>query len=212
MIPFIRFTFNKRYILRWMVPGLFIYIPVLNFFSIGYLSRTSRILLIGDLGLPPWQDRTGTWFEGLTMIFVFILYEPFFLFFSGFFFTSLGSFFSVLGSLVVKVSYVFLFVFSFFLPFAFAIYSESHEIRQALAFERIWRGIKPVFLPYAFGYIISLCFLYIGKALFRIPYLFGFVLSSLAVYYVLLLSTYYFTHLYRRTDLTQEPSGRPTTP
>lgn len=209
-LPFIRFTFNKRYMFRWLVPGLFIYLPVLNFFSLGYLSRTSKILLIGDLGLPPWQDRVGVWFEGLSIVLIFILYEaiPFFLFFSGFFFTSLGSLFSVLGSLIVKISYLSLLAFSFFLPFAFAIYSETQAIKQALAFERIWKGVRAVLLPYTFGYVVCLLLLYIAKALFRIPYLLGFFLSSLSVYYVLLLSTHYFTHLYKRTDLTQELSGR----
>jgi uncharacterized membrane protein (GlpM family) len=35
----------------------------------------------------------------------------------------------------------------------------------------------------------------------RIPYLIGFVLSSILSYYILLISTYYFTELYKRTSL-----------
>jgi hypothetical protein len=36
----------------------------------------------------------------------------------------------------------------------------------------------------------------------RIPFLIGFVLASIISYYVLLIATYYFTELYKRTSLT----------
>jgi len=93
IIPFIQFSLNSRYISRWIYGGLILYIPVLNFLSLGYLSNASRLILIGGIGLPTWQNKMDIWIEGVRLIFIFILYEaiPFFLFSCGFFLTTLNS-------------------------------------------------------------------------------------------------------------------------
>lgn len=201
---FIQFTFNGRYVTRWIYGGLLMYIPVANFFSLGYLAKTSRILLLGSVGLPTWEDKVTVWINGVKLLFVFILYEavPFFLFSSGFFLTTLGSIPAFFGSIVIKCSYLALLVFSFFIPFAFSVFAEKMEFKDALEFERILNGIKEVFVPYLGGYIGTLIALYICKVLIKIPYLIGFLLSSLCTYYVFLLATYYFTHLFKKTSLT----------
>jgi len=203
IVAFIQFTFNGRYITRWIYGGLLMFIPVANFFSLGYLAKTSRILLIGSIGLPTWEDRTVIWTNGVKLLFVFILYEaiPFFLFSSGFFLTTLGSIPAFFGSIVIKFSYLALLIFSFFIPFAFSVFAENTEIKEALEFERIYNCIKEVFVPYLGGYLCTLLALYICKVIIKIPYLIGFLLSSLCTYYVLLLATYYFTHLFKRTNL-----------
>jgi hypothetical protein len=202
---FIQFTFNGRYITRWIYGGLLMYIPVVNFFSLGYLVKTSRILLIGTIGLPTWEDRTAIWMNGIKLLFIFILYEavPFFLFSTGFFLTTLGSIPAFFGSIVIKFSYLAILIFSFFIPFAFSVFAEKMEFKDALEFERILNGIKQVFLPYLGGYLCSLIALYICKVIIRIPYLIGFLLSSLCTYYVFLLATHYFTNLFKRTSLTE---------
>jgi hypothetical protein len=200
---FIRFTFNGRYILRWIYGGLLMYIPVANFFSLGYLAKTSRILLIGTVGLPTWEEKVDIWTNGIKLLFVFILYEavPFFLFSSGFFLTTLGSIPSFFGGIVIQFSYLALFIFSFFVPFAFSVFAEKMEFRDALEFEKIFHGIKEVFIPYLGGYLGTLIALYLCKVLIKIPYLIGFLLSSLCTYYVFLIATYYFTHLFKKTSL-----------
>ena len=202
IVAFIRFTFNSRYIVRWIYGGLIIYIPVANFFSLGYLAKTARILLIGSIGLPTWEDKMEIWTNGIKLLFVFILYEavPFFLFSTGFFLTTLGSIPAFFGNIVIKFSYLALLIFSFFIPFALSVFSEKGEIRDALEFERIFTGIKEVLLPYLGGYLCMLFALYICKIMIKIPYLVGFILSSLCTYYVFLLSTYYFIHLFKRTS------------
>lgn len=179
------------------------YIPVANFFSLGYLVKTSRILMIGSVGLPTWEDKMTIWINGIKLLFVFILYEaiPFFLFSSGFFLTTLGGIPAFFGGIIVKFSYLALFVFSFFIPFAFSVFAENTELKEALEFERIYNGIKEVFVPYLGGYLGTLIALYVCKVLIGIPYLIGFLLSSLCTYYVFLLATYYFTHLFKRTSL-----------
>lgn len=203
IVAFIQFTFNSRYVARWVCGGLVMYIPVANFLSLGYLAKTSRILLIGSIGLPTWEDKMEIWTNGIKLLFVFILYEavPFFLFSTGFFLTTLGSIPAFFGHIVIKFSYLALLIFSFFIPFAFSVFSEKMEFRDALEFERIFTGIKEVFIPYAGGYLCTLIALYICKVLIKIPYLIGFILSSLCTYYVFLLATYYFTHLFKKTSL-----------
>ena len=215
LISFVRFTFNTRYMTRWICGGLILCIPALNFFSFGFLSRASRLFIIGGIGLPTWQDKYDTWIEGIKLLFIFILYGaiPFFMFSCGFFLTTLTSFTAFFGNIIIKLSYVVLLICSFFLPFAFAVFAEKMDFRNALEFENIIKGIKEVFVEYIAGYIGVLILLYVCKLIIHIPYV-GFIASSVLTYYVFLIATYYFTELYKKTTLTSlivpEESGTET--
>ncbi|MBP7528197.1 MAG: DUF4013 domain-containing protein [Syntrophorhabdaceae bacterium] len=216
LIPFIRFTINSRYIARWIYGGLALFIPVLNFFSIGFLSRTSRLILVGGMGIATWQEKYETWIEGLKLLFVFILYNaiPFFMFSCGFFLTTLNSFTAFFGHLMIKGAIFVVFpICSFFLPFAFTIFAERTDFRDALEFEQILRGIREVLVEYIIGYVATLAAIYIALLFMHIPYLVGFLISSVLTYYALLLSAFYFTGLYRRTSLSMQriPEEKPDT-
>ena len=206
IIPFLQFTMNTRFMRRWIFGGIILYIPVLNFFSLGYLSKASRLLMIGSIGLPTWEKKGEIWLEGVKLLFIFILYEavPFFLFSFGFFLTTLTSITAFFGHIIIKLSYIALLLCSFFIPFAFAIFSEQMDFRKALEFEKIFKGIKEVLIPYIGGYIGTLIVLYICKAIIRIPYLIGFVVASILTYYTLLIATYFFTQLYKKTTYLSE--------
>jgi hypothetical protein len=204
IIPFIQFTMNTQFALRWVAGGIVLYIPAANFFSLGYLSKASRLLMIGSIGLPTWEKKSEIWLEGVKLLFIFILYEavPFFLFSFGFFLTTLTSITAFFGNIVIKLSYLALFICTFFVPFAFATFSEAMDFRKALEFEKIFRGIKEVLIPYVGGYLGMLVVLYVCKAIIQIPYLVGFVASSILTYYALLIATYFFTQLYIKTSLS----------
>lgn len=203
LINFINFTLKARYVKRWVIGGIILSIPVVNFYSLGYLSKTSRILMLGDLGLPTWERKNEIWMDGLRLLIIFILYEaiPFFIFSSGFFLTTLGGIPAFFGRLMIKLFYIALPIFTFFIPFAFAKLSEEMDIKKALEFEMIYNGIKEVFMPYLVGYILTFILLYLCTIIIDIPYLIGLITSSVFAYYVLLLATYYFTKLYNRTSL-----------
>jgi hypothetical protein len=204
IIPFIQFTMNTQFAMRWVFGGIVLYIPAVNFFSLGYLSKASRLLMIGGIGLPTWEQKSEIWLEGVKLLFIFILYEavPFFLFSFGFFLTTLTSITAFFGHIIIKLSYLALFICTFFVPFAFATFSENMDFRKALEFEKIFRGIKEVPVPYVGGYLGTLVVLYVCKAIIRIPYLIGFVASSILTYYALLIATYFFTQLYVKTSLS----------
>jgi hypothetical protein len=203
IISFARFTLNSRYMTRWIYGGLILCIPVLNFLSLGFLAKASRLFITGGIGLPTWQDKYETWIEGIKLLFIFILYGaiPFFMFSCGFFLTTLTSITAFFGNIIIKLSFVVLLICSFFIPFAFATFAEKMDFRKALEFENILKGIKEVFVEYSAGYIGVLIVLYICKLIIHIP-LIGFIVSSILTYYVFLLATYYFTELYKKTTLT----------
>jgi hypothetical protein len=216
LIPFIQFSLSSRYASRWIYGGLLLYVPVINFFSLGYLSKASRLLMIGGIGLPTWEQRSEIWMEGARALFVFILYGaiPFFMFSCGFFLTALSSLTALFGHIITWLSYVALLISSFFLPFAFITLSEQMDFRKALEFETILRGIKEVFMPYFFGYAGTVIALYLCWRIIPIPKSYFFQLFMVAImstltYYVMLVSTYYFTHLYRRTSLSTEIMAPP---
>lgn len=215
IVSFIRFTINSRYIARWICGGLALYIPVLNFFSIGFLSRTSRLILVGGMGIATWQEKYEIWIEGVKLLFVFILYNaiPFFMFSCGFFLTTLNSFTAFFGHLMIKAAIFVIFpICSFFLPFAFTIFAERGDFRDSLEFEEILRAVKEVLVEYIMGYVATIAAIYAALLFMHIPYLVGFLLSSVLTYYALLLSAFYFTGLYRRTSLCMQqiPEEEPT--
>jgi len=203
IIPFVQFTMNSNFVVRWIVGGLILFIPGVDLFSLGYLSKASRLLMIGSIGLPTWEKKSEIWMEGLKLVFVLILYEavPCFLFSFGFFLTSLTSITAFFGRILIKLSYIAFVLCSFLIPFAFATFSEELDFRKALEFEKIYRGAKEVLLPYIGGYIGTLIVLAICLAIVRIPFI-GFIISPILTFYVLLIATYFFTRLYVKTSLS----------
>lgn len=204
VLAFVQFTFNSKYVLRWIIPGIMIYIPVLNFLSLGYLSKMARLLLIGNIGLPTWENKSQIWTEGIRIIIISVLYEaiPFFIFSSGFFLSTMPGIVGFFGRFCMKLSYPVFLIFTFPLPFALSVYIEYLDLKKAFDYERIIQGIKEVFFKYSVGYILILLAFYLAKNLIRIPYL-GFLISSLATYYILLLACYFFLSLFKKTSLPQ---------
>jgi hypothetical protein len=201
---FVKFTFNSRYVLRWLIPGTVIYIPVLNFFSLGYLSKMARVLMIGSIGLPTWEKKSEIWMEGIRIILICVLYEaiPFFIFSTGFFLSTMSGIIGFFGKLSMQISYPVFLLFTFPLPFALSVYVEYLDIKRAFHYEEILKGIKEVSTSYVSGYICVLLGFYVAKKLIRLPYL-GFFVSSIATYYVLILACYFFISLFKKTSLPQ---------
>jgi hypothetical protein len=206
IISFIVFTFNTRYILRWIAAGAVLFIPVVNFLSLGYLYRTAGLSLVGGIGLPTWERKNEALKEGAKFAYIVILYWalPCFLFSFAFLLKSFGNVITVPIADFMTFLAVLAFIFcSFFIPFAFCAAVEAMEVRAAFELERIARATKEVFVPYVLGYVISGACVYVAYKLHKIPYLLGFVISSIMIFYILLVSTYYFTQLFKRTSLSK---------
>lgn len=210
IVSFITFSVNTRYVLRWIAAGLMLLVPILNFLSIGYLSKASNLFLIGGIGLPTWEEKGDIFRQGVYLLYIMILYLalPSFLFSCWFLLVSFGNFFAAfMGGIMKLLSAAAFVVCSFFIPFAFCAYSEKMELRRAFDFEAIVAAIKRVWVPYTFGYLVSGVLVYLVFKFHRIPYI-GFLLSSVLTYYILLVATYYFTQLFMRTDFYAKEARR----
>ncbi len=210
IVPFILLTANSRFIMRWVGGGLLLFIPVLNFLSLGYLTKTSNLLMIADIGLPTWEDRPELWKDGAKLLYVFILYEalPSFLFSCGFFLSSFGNLMTAfLGGILKWVAALAFIGCSFFVPFGFCAFAENKDVRAAFEFEKIALAVKEVVAHYVLGFVVTCVCLYVTYKLHRIPFLLGFILSSILTYYVFLVATYYFTQLFRRTSISVSKAG-----
>jgi hypothetical protein len=204
LFSFVVFSFNTRYMLRWILAGIMLVVPVLDFLSLGYLWRTSGLSMIGGVGLPTWERKGELWREGARMAYIIILYEalPSFLFSLGFLLSSVDTFVThFIGRLMMFFAVVAFVLCSYFLPFAFCTFVESMEVRKAFDFEKIAGAMMEVFAPYTLGYILSILCLYITYELHRIPIV-GVILLLTLPFYVLLVATYYFTQLFRKTRLS----------
>ncbi|OPY65427.1 MAG: hypothetical protein A4E57_03194 [Syntrophorhabdaceae bacterium PtaU1.Bin034] len=205
IVSFVVFSFNTRYIMRWIAAGIILFIPVVNFLSLGYLSRTSGLSLVGGIGLPTWEKKGEVFREGAKIAYIVILYEalPSFLFSFGFLLSSFGNFITIFIGTAMKILAVIAFIVcSFFIPFAFCSFVEGMEVKGAFEFEKIAGAVKEVLAQYIFGYALSAFCIYAAYKLHWIPYLLGFALSSVVTFYVLLVATYYFTQLFRKTRLS----------
>lgn len=210
LVSFIVFSVNTRYMLRWIGAGVILLVPVLNFLSIGYLSKASNLFMIGGIGLPTWEEKSDIFRQGAYLLYIMILYlaVPSFLFSCWFLLVSFGNFFAAfLGGIMKFLAAAAFVVCSFFIPFAFCAFSENMELRRAFDFERIVAAIKQVWLQYVLGYLASAVLVYLAFKFHRIPYI-GFLLSSVLTYYILLLATYYFTQLFARTNLRIKGASR----
>ncbi len=205
IISFVSFTFKEaRYIKRWIAAGIILLIPVANFLSLGYLSRSSSLTMIGGIGLPTWERKNELWREGARLVYIMILYEalPCSLFSFSFLLSSFGNVVTVFIGGIVKVLAVLAFIFcSFFIPFAFCVSVQDTDVRRAFEFEKIAGAVKEVLVAYVAGYGLAAICMYVAYRFHVIPYL-SFALSSVLIYYVLLVSTYYFTRLFMRTSLS----------
>jgi hypothetical protein len=206
IISFVVFTLKEvRYVKRWVAAGIILFIPGINFFSLGYLSRSAGLAMIGGIGLPTWERKNELWREGAKLVYVAILYEalPCFLFSFSFLLSSFGNVITVFIGAVMKVLAVLAFIFcSFFIPFAFCAAVQNTDVRGAFEFERIAGAVKEVLPAYLAGYALAVFCIYAAFTLHVIPYLIGFALSSILTYYVLLVSTYYFSQIFRGTSLS----------
>ena len=210
VVSFMVFSFNRRYVLRWVLAGIILFIPVVDFLSLGYLWRTSGLSMIGGIGLPTWERKGELWREGARLVYITILYEalPSFLCSFGFLLFQIKTLVTDLaGYAMVALAVVAFLLCSSLLPFAFCVYVESMEVRKAFDFEKVFGAVREVLGPYILAYAVSLCAMYVTYRLVHIPIL-GVILLLTLPFYVLLVSTYYFTQLFRRTSLSSE---NPTT-
>jgi hypothetical protein len=158
--------------------------------------------MVGGLGLPTWERRSELWREGARLAYIVILYEsvPCFLFSFGFLLLSFGDIVTnYLGWASQILSACTFVICTFFIPFAFCAFVESTEVRKAFEFERIIITVKRVLIRYFFGYALIGCAMYLSLKLRSIPY-FGIILVSVFVFYVMLVSTYFFTQLFRKAN------------
>ena len=155
IISFVSFTFNARYVKRWISAGIILFIPIVNFLSLGYLSRSSGLTMIGGIGLPTWERKNELWREGARLAYIVILYEalPCFLFSFSFLLSSFGNVITVFIGGIMKVLAVLAFIFcSFFIPFAFCTSVQDTDVRRAFEFEKIAGAIKGGPSAYVAGY------------------------------------------------------------
>ena len=140
IVSFIIFSVNTRYMLRCIAAGLMLLVPILNFLSIGYLSRASNLFLIGGIGLPTWEEKGDVFRRGAYLLYIMILYLalPSFLFSCWFLLVSFGNFFAAfMGGIMKLLSAAAFVACSFFIPFAFCAFSDKMELRRAFDFEAI---------------------------------------------------------------------------
>lgn len=204
VISFVVFSFNKRYILRWVFAGIIFVVPVLDFLSLGYLWRASGLSMVGGVGLPTWERKGELFRQGAYLVYITILYEalPSFLCSLGFLLFQMRTFITDLaGYIMVSLAVVAFLLCSFFLPFAFCAYVDGMKVRRAFDFERIFGAIKEVLGPYVLAYAVTLCAMYVTYRLVHLPIL-GVILLLTLPFYVLLVSTYHFTQLFRRSSLS----------
>ena len=72
---FQRLIQNPQFLFTFLIGGLLCFVPVLNFFALGYLYRmTKRLRATGSLSLPEWDNLRSLFLDGIRLLIVFLIY------------------------------------------------------------------------------------------------------------------------------------------
>ena len=70
-----RLIHNPRFLLNFLLGGLLCFVPILHFYTFGYLYRITKTLRInGKLELPEWEDPSRLFIDGIRLTIVLLVY------------------------------------------------------------------------------------------------------------------------------------------
>lgn len=72
---FTRLIQNPQFLFYFLIGGVLCFVPIINFFALGYLYRVAKSLRArGTLTLPEWDNISGLFLDGIRLLVVFLIY------------------------------------------------------------------------------------------------------------------------------------------
>ena len=183
-----------------LIGGVLNTVPILNFISLGYALETMKMVMEKDYALPDWEDFGAKFMIGLKAVVINIVYMiiPIVIIIIS---MVVGLFFGKesIAMIGLSVGILLAVVIGVMLPMAIANYVAKGSMKVAFNFREITKRIMSVFVEYVVYYIIIIILMVVGLFLFIVPVI-GWILGAIYMFYILLVSAYYFGILYVKSE------------
>ena len=183
-----------------LIGGVLNTVPILNFISFGYALETMKMVMDKDYALPDWDEFGAKFMMGLKAVIISIIYMiiPIVIMTIS---VIIGLFFGKesIAMIGLSVATLLAVVIGVMLPMAIASYVAKDSMKVAFNFTEIIKRIMSVFVEYVIYYIVIVILMAIGSFLFVIPVI-GWILVAICMFYLQLVSAYYFGMLYNKSE------------
>jgi uncharacterized membrane protein YdjX (TVP38/TMEM64 family) len=183
-----------------LIGGVLNTVPILNFISFGYALETMKMVMDKDYALPDWDEFGAKFMMGLKAVIISIIYMiiPIVIMTIS---VIIGLFFGKesIAMIGLSVATLLAVVIGVMLPMAIASYVAKDSMKVAFNFTEIIKRIMSVFVEYVIYYIVIVILMAIGSFLFVIPVI-GWILGAICMFYLQLVSAYYFGMLYNKSE------------
>jgi len=196
---------DQQWILKTVIGGVLLFIPVVSFVAYGYLLETAKKGMQNSDELPPWENWLDMFVKGfmVSVISVVYLLVPLTVMVLGW---GLGSASMIHGGYQTwdtvgfgaasLVGLVLALVFGFFVPMAWIHYAACDRFRAALEFGVLWERIRAVFKEYFLAYLTYTILLVVVSMAFSLIPAIGIIIASIVNFYVSLAFMYEFGRIY----------------
>ena len=180
---------DEKWIIKFLIGGLLLMIPIVNFMVIGYLMHILKATSEGqEPVLPEWADWENLFKEGFMGFLIAVAYYVVLMIVSSI---------PILGCVILPV----LLFLGAWISVATIRYLKSNDIKDAFDVKAIFEKIKPVFVDYIILALITSAVGFAGGIFF--------CLLCIPVFYACLFTTAAFGQLYYVTETTQSPESEP---
>jgi len=185
-----------------LIGGVLLMIPVVQFFSIGYLTKKLKKIIELEKNTIKWDENLKELFifgvKGTALLLIYLFIPFLFMFLGGFFISFLSkgkilSLFFFRGQILIITGTVLLLIIMFFFPAGICLYLEENSIKKAVDFKSILEKI--ILIPKEYGIVY---FIILGIYLFSIVLtfiLFNWVIGILSSGFIYFYDGFVSVHL-----------------
>ena len=193
---------DQKWVEKILIGGALNVIPIINFFSAGYVLESMRAGTRGEMTLPVWEDWGDKFVAGLIVFFISFVYMliPFLLMLLGaggiagmMHYGEVG--WGMAGGGLTLLTFAAILVLAFILPMALAHFVAEDRIGAAFQFGEIWKKIRMVFGEYLVAMVVFMVFNIILVMIGIIPVL-GWIVFVFGVFYLAVILANLIVRLY----------------
>lgn len=199
---------DPEWIPKVLLGGLLGTIPVICFFTWGYYIKVLRVAIGGTSQLPKWDDWGNLFISGLSVFIISVVYYliPFIIAVisvGGILITAITTGdvgLDVIGAAMggFALSFILIFVSSFLLPMALAMYAKEDSMGAAFRFGELLSRIKSVLGDYVIVFIVVFILFTVLGMIANIPFL-GFLIFIFGKFYLFIVAADMYGKIYTQS-------------
>ena len=204
-------TKDSEWIVKVLIGGIILIIPIVNFISYGYSVKVMKRAIGGNPGLPKWEDWGDLFIKGLMAFIIELIYliipilvigisigGALMAMFTGELETLETTLVGAMGGILIGL--ILALIASLLIPMALSMYVKEDSVGAAFRIGEVISRIRSVIGEYIVIYIVLIVLGIILGALSRIPIL-GFLILVFGGFYTMLIAFNMFGKVYTRSKV-----------